>query len=964
MITESLPQPTVSPAKEHVFISYSSSDETFVHELALELWRNGYKVWVDRYARDFDGINAGEEWRQSIADGIQRSIAVVVVITQQTMDSTWVKLELERASHSRKTIIPLIYGDSSERNVRLWEEVKNHRLGKGTLGDRQYLNLHKDAFKEKFLELKKALVKLLPAKARAVARLRDETVRKFGTNGKNRKTKYIEKQVRSVPLPVNANEYDTREPVDNLFARLLDADYDQPFSPFQTKTLRVVASNRILLGEPGSGKTVALKMLAHRIAQSLPPRIPVFVPLSNYSGDLIELIRVGLGGASGAFKLASTAQTRKALAILDYDCRFLFDGLNEVAPQYQPILHKQICMLADEFPRHTIIATSREQDTLWRDLAQDLNDPEVYMIEQLNDAQIEKYLVSNLGAEQAKKLLDMVDNDHIRELMKRPLLLWMIQGIWEDQLNAGEQPRIPGNRGQIYRHFIRKMLVRDPSLRSASNTQIRSLVDLLTKLAKKFHAHQTISVPASAIIASIGEERLDKLKRLGMLQGDEKIQFAPHQTFQEYFAARAMLPEVLEAAQSSTPTWLRKFGIGDTGALGHAGSGWWAETFIQMAGLTDHPDTLALAIANFNPWLAWWCVQEGKQVQQKTIEAIESRSTALVESRRVEDRRRAARTLAQSENNRVRDILLKLVYDENEEIYLTALNALYTHHAKTADRGLAAMLQEDKLPVARRVQIGRKLAVMRDPRPGTGVSATTTLPEIRWCNIPGNVMMTGYLEPARSLKAGENACVEYALSAYPVTNAQYQAFMQSSDGHAYSKNWSLKGWHYREDITRLMNPKPGPANEPVVNVTWYEADAFCTWLTRRLQTDDGPLKDNQKIRLPTAAEWQKAAQRVHIDRLRRREEATAMNIKSTGIKGTCAVGMFTATTSPHGVADLYGNVWEWTSDCSADDMVTVSGGAFDTSLNELKTKSQIQISSQTYAGNIGFRLLLCTMVSG
>ncbi|MCP4286825.1 MAG: formylglycine-generating enzyme family protein, partial [Gammaproteobacteria bacterium] len=104
----------------------------------------------------------------------------------------------------------------------------------------------------------------------------------------------------------------------------------------------------------------------------------------------------------------------------------------------------------------------------------------------------------------------------------------------------------------------------------------------------------------------------------------------------------------------------------------------------------------------------------------------------------------------------------------------------------------------------------------------------------------------------------------YNMSRYPVTNAQYHAFVEDG-GYADGKwrhCWTLEGWEWKED-----NAKTGPAkyggefdlpNYPVVVVSWYEAAAFCNWLTLRLR-EHGKLSDDQSIRLPTEAEWEKAA---------------------------------------------------------------------------------------------------------
>lgn len=114
----------------------------------------------------------------------------------------------------------------------------------------------------------------------------------------------------------------------------------------------------------------------------------------------------------------------------------------------------------------------------------------------------------------------------------------------------------------------------------------------------------------------------------------------------------------------------------------------------------------------------------------------------------------------------------------------------------------------------------------------------------------------------------------------------------------------------------------------MVGVTWYEAVAYCNWLTERLREAgsrlrvwrDGRLEPlNLKpasliARLPTEAEWEKAARGADGRRWPWGNEwhAGRANTKEAGIGETCAVGCFPAGAGPHGLLDAAGNVWEWT----------------------------------------------------
>lgn len=140
----------------------------------------------------------------------------------------------------------------------------------------------------------------------------------------------------------------------------------------------------------------------------------------------------------------------------------------------------------------------------------------------------------------------------------------------------------------------------------------------------------------------------------------------------------------------------------------------------------------------------------------------------------------------------------------------------------------------------------------------------------------------------------------FQIGAYPVTVAEYACFVH--DGHREPGARSL-GWSTQQ--TRL--------DHPVVNVNWDDATAYVAWLAKITE---------HPWRLPTEAEWEKAArwdQATGVSRLYPWGEAFTVGKANTSERWrkkrgtTMPVGTFAAGVSPCGAFDMAGNVWEWTS---------------------------------------------------
>jgi formylglycine-generating enzyme required for sulfatase activity len=260
---------------------------------------------------------------------------------------------------------------------------------------------------------------------------------------------------------------------------------------------------------------------------------------------------------------------------------------------------------------------------------------------------------------------------------------------------------------------------------------------------------------------------------------------------------------------------------------------------------------------------------------------------------------------------------------------------------------LAMTMRADRrvTPVLR-AQAGDVLARLGDPRPGVGLCADG-LPDILWCEVPAGPFRMGSDEeqdPEADAKELPQHTVDlpaYYVSRYPVTQAQFKAFVDAG-GYGEQRYWTeaaAKGeWvdgQARELLKDQLHSAPSSygapfdlPNHPVVGVTWYEALAYCRWLEEQLTAASCGLRvwrDDQittlnlshiawNIRMPSEAEWEKAARGTdgRVYPWGRQADPDKANCEETGIGTTSAVGCFPGGVSTYGCLDMSGNVHEWT----------------------------------------------------
>lgn len=221
------------------------------------------------------------------------------------------------------------------------------------------------------------------------------------------------------------------------------------------------------------------------------------------------------------------------------------------------------------------------------------------------------------------------------------------------------------------------------------------------------------------------------------------------------------------------------------------------------------------------------------------------------------------------------------------------------------------------------------------------------LPLLEWLDIPaGQVTLEGVARPFE-VKPFKIAC-------YPVTNAQFAAFIED-DGYKNDLWWD--GLMYRAGSPRASDWRE--ADCPKLEVSWTEAVAFCRWLG---------FQANLDVRLPTEWEWQWAAigdsgwdypYGAAFD-------STKCNTKETGLARTNAVTAYNGIETHFGTVDMSGNVWEWCLNEGAEpnniqpeggENRALRGGSWNNPQKNASATFRSHRATRTRTFNIGFRVV-------
>ncbi len=661
-----------------------------------------------------------------------------------------------------------------------------------------------------------------------------------------------------------------------------------------------VSRRWVVLGDPGAGKTTLLRHLAASVARERPaPWVPVFESLARLMRepewllDRLERQMKRAGEAAGGLAAVLDRAGQEGRLLL------LLDGLDEVARDRRDAAEALLRQLSSRWPQTPLVISSRpigyeRPDSDFREL-----DLLPFGRQQRLDF-LHRWFGRESGesgrrrAEDAAAILER--DAGLRELGSNPLYLTLMAMLIEQ----GASPA--SKRTDLYDQVFQLLLGGGYKYPRGEPMEAQAAVRrVLRHLAHDMTRDNRDAEPVEALEARLYQpeadalreplERLPRWRRslrpflddlaertgiLGPHDGAAADWRYWHRTFREALAAEA-LEEKLEAAGGRAAVLEHAREIQDRDLSR------WAEPYALLSGRVSDPDELVRALIAENRPLGLRALATAQGLTDETLDEVLELSEKWQERRKVYERLpelidEPARALA------LLDRLRQRTRDGNDLFFLERATAVVSEKWPDAQR------QAEDL---------RGRLYNHIPRPPEDLFRWIETKEGRvelWAEIPEGRFRMGSDEAEEGRYDWEGPRHEvvvhspFRMAAVPVTIDQYAAF---DPGHR----------SYFEGKV----PEERIGSHPVETVTWFEACAFCRWLSSRPGLTEG-------VRLATEEEWEYACRAGTETRFWKGDgEADFAEVgwyKANSEDRTHRVGRKAANR--WGLYDVHGNVWEWT----------------------------------------------------
>ncbi|MGB1249318.1 MAG: NACHT domain-containing protein [Candidatus Promineifilaceae bacterium] len=742
----------------------------------------------------------------------------------------------------------------------------------------------------------------------------------------------------------------------------------------------VLAEHEVFLlrGDPGSGKTTLLRHLAlcfargeakQRLAWEGDPLLPILIPLRNFGRYLQARKYTNIAPRPLRNFIEQHFRDNEIEfppnffhnRLQDGHCIVLFDGLDEVADRSA---RTQVAQIVNAFIKHhrgkgnRFVLSSRPKG--YDEVARYLPEPIVCNVQPLTptgrDGLIRK-LIRQFGGtpkrqrEDAAELLqDIHSRTRLDELTRNPLFCTTLLLVYKYR-----GATLPERRVDVYQELV-KLMLGFWDMSRPDTVDSRELVLMTGTTQLVYDEDDAIAMKTRALI---------HLAEWMQQQGKTEVtRNAVHAELAEYF----------EQEEGATLAEKHRWAKGFLN-VAHQRSGLYVE---------QDPETYAFSHKNFLEYLA---------------------ATALVEQTEAE-------------------MLATIVAHAGDEwwhevILLAAAHPGLGSSPRRRNRFIQTLLDNNLLVLAGQcaVDAGARLPVpMRRKvinQLYTCMTDITLSPVERFAAAQQWDALHGPPEDInrwiRCPACGDGKIDLYAAK-YPVTNAQFALFM-AADGYEEPAYWGgeeSEAWRWRvekhpnyrgeEAVTaprywRHADFGKERRGNPIVGVSWYEAQAYCTWfssLLRRYTEEDKTLVETERdlvtslhaagikqVRLPSDAEWVRIAGGEQENRYPWDKRAVPItptnaiktitqraNVLESNIGKTSPVAMHPLGASiPFGLIDISGNVWEWSNTVRNDGRYWLRGGAWFNSTVYARVGARIFSYPFSSVNYIGFRVV-ASVVSG
>jgi formylglycine-generating enzyme required for sulfatase activity len=692
----------------------------------------------------------------------------------------------------------------------------------------------------------------------------------------------------------------------------------------------------ILLAQPGAGKTtvlqrLALEMALTRLREGGDALLPIFVRLASQKVDEAPIDFLARMWREEAPGLHTDTTGEIATALRSGRLCLLCDALNEARREKYRERMQEWADFAQRLPvGNRLLFSCRTQDYSGGLAVQQVE------VDPLSESQIQDFARLYLGSEKGNALWRELQSAHsdLLDLATIPYYLLLMTEAYED---AGTLPR---HRASLFASFVERLLLREMEEKrhaewidpAAQNIALGRLAYAMQELGTGTQVDtewakaaipqsvslegQTTAMPPETVL------RLGTAANLLALPDGDAVRFI-HHLLQEYFAAEELLRRQ-RAGDDLTALWqvpslareMPDAVRGEYDPLPEPPTSGWEQTTILASGL--YP-ALIDTVRPVNPALAARCILE---LGEDGIAAQKERSqTALLErlgnvAIHLRSRMEAGLLLGRLGDPRfavetvkgVQVILPPMVeipaatatigsawwdigaFSDEKPRHKVELLAYAIGRYPVTNAEYACFLKAGGYEEERHWSDGGKYWLRGEPVPGEDDPADwyiRTWEEFK--ADPSKIdqrVQTG-VWTARDAQNWRNF----------ITWAEEQ--WRAAVAQLYPQNIAIREPRYWQDIA-YNNP-----SQPVVGVCWYEAVAYANWLVDVTGT---------AYRLPGEPEWEWAARRDgRIFPWGRTWDETKLNSLEGRVMRTTPVGAYPHGTTPDGIHDMAGNVWEWTA---------------------------------------------------